>query len=1129
MNVALYIQETRAEGRERRDTFFLVRPLFFEGPERRAELLSRALARMTPELRRAVELLARKERHEELIRAAFCPEIETLSLDTPLALRRQTLRCRLLVASYRALDRRIAFSPTLPKVCFEMGKGETLRQRAVAVFTEYFRGLERDAEGEGLPEPEPGYVRGWVTTTDLDVNLTRPARREEPPKFMALFGPEKMNGRDELEKVGRRLEALYPDDLDRAILREAEVARLAARLEDSDRRPVLLVGPRQVGKTALIHECVFRKVEKETPGTRLPGETWLLSPQRLISGMMYAGQWENRLLAILDHAKNRGHVLYFDDLPGLFFAGVSASSDLNVAQVLRPYLERRDVRVLAEITPEGLRALQERDRGFAELFEIQRLAEPGEDEARRILVSVVRHLEGQHRCRLALDVLPTLMDLQRHYARDAAMPGRVAGYLRRLAAKFARQSVTRDLLLADYHRRSGIDLGILDTRRRLERRDVLAALGTKIVGQREAVAEMADVVSIAKARLNDPERPLATLLFLGPTGVGKTQSAKALAAYLFGAAERLVRLDMNEYVDGASAARLIGTWRQPEGVLTAAIRRQPYAVVLLDEIEKAHRDVHDLLLQLLGEGRLTDALGRTADFTNAVLIMTSNLGVRQAEAAFGFGRTEGRAGGDAAYRQEAERFFRPEFFNRIDRIVPFSKLTRAETRRIARMLIDEVFRRDGLRQRQAILAVEEQAMEQIVDQGYHPEFGARALKRALEQQLTQPVASRLAALEPGVPTVIHVYPGPGQVSVGLEPLRRAPRDMPPPVARREDLLDAVDAAMDRIDRHMATLQPRGRVVVGEVAPEHARYFALREQQQIVDRLLDRLMAPRGQGAPKPPHTNLRGVARRALHSTPRANFRDMFAAEDLRQYLAMAAAEAEPFGRSQEDEIRKLLGELALLQAMATAPVGQGDRAVLVFRSMAGRNAAVLADVVRAYMPFYLPGRFLKDRRVPERWGVAPNAPWALLMEGPGAGVVAAAEQGTHLIVDAHAGVEPVQALALSLGRADDPLTAALSLYERDLSWRDAMAAGQAGPQEDPLPLGPIVRVYDKPPQARATWRILDVRSGLLFESRDGGRGGGGRGGATMAERRAFGLAVLPPPPEIAAVAVREGGPSDAR
>src|SRR5262249_45537500 len=185
-----------------------------------------------------------------------------------------------------------------------------------------------------------------------------------------------------------------------------------------------------------------------------------------------------------------------------------------------------------------------------------------------------------------------------------------------------------------------------------------------------------DVLAIAKARLNDPDRPLASFLFLGPTGVGKTQCARAVARYLFKDADHLVRFDMNEFPQPGSAARLAGTFDNPEGLLTAAVRRRPFAVVLLDEIEKAHPEVLDLLLQVLGEGRLTDALGRTVDFTNTLIVMTSNLGVREAQAGMGF--RPGEHHDPEAYERAAQRFFRPEFFNRLDRVVPFDRLGREE-------------------------------------------------------------------------------------------------------------------------------------------------------------------------------------------------------------------------------------------------------------------------------------------------------------------------------------------------------------------------------------------------------------------------------------------------------------------
>ncbi len=728
-----------------------------------------------------------------------------------------------------------------------------------------------------------------------------------------------------------------------------------------------------------------------------------------------------------------------------------------------------------------------------------RVTEPPEDDARRILISVIRNLEGFHKCRIALDVLPTLWELQRRYARDLALPGRVAGFLRRLAVKYATHDITRDLLLSEYHDKSGIEMGLLDTRQKLERPTIMESLGRHVVGQNDAIAALADVVSVAKARLNDTGRPLGTLLFLGPTGVGKTQAAKALAAFLFGDGQRLVRLDMNEYVDPASAARLVGTWRQPEGLLTAAIRRQPYAVVLLDEIEKAHRDVHDLLLQLLGEGRLTDALGRTADFSNAVIIMTSNLGVRETQAAFGFGRAADAAIG-AGYRHAAERFFRPEFFNRIDRIVPFARLTRAETRRIANTLIDEVFRRDGLRQRRAILAVEERAMEQIVDQGYHPQFGARALKRVLEQQLTHPVAARLAAMEPGVPTVIRVYPGAGQVAVGLEPLQNAARLAGLNLDDRDAIFDAIDAAMDRIDAYLATIQPHERVVIGNVAPEHARYFAMRDQQQRVDRLFDRLMNPGQSNFGKTPKTSLRGISKRTLLRTSRTDFRDLFATDDLRQYLAALSSDAQPFGEAQDDSCAFCWANWRCCMRWPHAPAGQGDQAVLVMRSIAGRSASIQSCVAQTYDQFYLSTRFLTGKRKPEMWLKNTPAHWAALVDAPGAAAATLAEQGTHMVIAEH-GIEPVQVLAIPLMHQQNPLETALELYDRDMAWHTALAEGCAEPQDDPLPLGPIIRLYETAPGGR---RIIDLRTGLVLEPK-----------STPADKRSFGLALLPQPPEI--------------
>jgi ATP-dependent Clp protease ATP-binding subunit ClpA len=693
---------------------YTARPLFRGVAERTDDNLNRLLTKLTRDLVQTFELLARHQRHDDLAEWTFAPAVTTHRVALDIEMRRRTAKVKYLLVAFGHMGRRLAFTPSVPDLWFELRRGEALETRAAEVYEEHWRTVEREADADEDVRPEQNALSGkaWVQHLDLSANV--PAVSPPPPefKFMFLGGGEQVDGATELRRVGRCLDWLYPDELERAVLREREVKELARLLDLGDRRPVLLCGPRMVGKTALIHECVFRRVDDRKKVHRQWYNTWLVSPQRLISGMSYVGQWENRLLAILKHAKKREHVLYFDDLVGLFLAGQTSQSTLSAAGVLKPYLERRDVRVLGEITPEALRVLQERDRGFADLFHVIPVAPPSDTETLQILVDQQRRLEAKQGVRVHLDVLPAVVDLQRRYDRTAAFPGKAAAVLTRLAVRAGAQKeellaaflqggareafelpprpeVARADVLADFAARSGLSLDFLDPKKRLDRDDVRDSLRTQIVGQDEAVEALADVVSVAKARLNDPERPLASFLFLGPTGVGKTECAKAIARTLFGSADlgarsaerktedkadsgsafraphsalsadRLLRFDLNEFNQPGSAARLVGTFAQPEGLLTSAIRRQPFAVILLDEIEKADPEVFDLLLQVLGEGRLTDSLGRTADFTSAIVIMTSNLGVREAEGNLGFVPESDRS---HAYTRAAERFFRPEFF-----------------------------------------------------------------------------------------------------------------------------------------------------------------------------------------------------------------------------------------------------------------------------------------------------------------------------------------------------------------------------------------------------------------------------------------------------------------------------------
>ena len=900
-----------------------------------------------------------------------------------------------------------------------------------------------------------------------------------------------VDGAAELRRVGRCLDWQYPDELDRVVLRDAELAELTRLLDADERRPVLLLGPRQVGKTALLHEYTFRRVAQRKTKYRDHRNVWLLAPARLISGMSYVGQWENRLLAILKEARRRDHVLYFDDLLGLFQAGQSACSSLNVAGVLKPYLERRRVRVVGEITPEALRVLREKDRGFADLFHILPVPEPNEYDTLRILIAVQRQLENQNRSTFDLDVLPVVLDLQRRYGRGLAFPGKAATFLRQLAVKQRGQSVARQTALHEFHVRSGLSTTFLDRQTRLDRDDVVKGIAAQVIGQEAAVAAAADVITVAKARLNDPDRPLASFLFLGPTGVGKTQCAKAIAAYLFGDADRLLRFDLNEFSDPDSAARLVGTFSQPEGLLTSAIRRQPFAVVLFDEVEKAHPEVFDLLLQVLGEGRLTDALGRTVDFGNALIVLTSNLGVRESESHAGFRADE--AARDALFVRAAERFFRPEFFNRLDRVIPFHRLTRPQVRAIADQLIRDVLRREGLVQRKCFLHVEPDALERVVDQGFDPVLGARALKRAIEKQLTQPVAAQLAALRANVFTALRVYRGPDDLLVHVQTLEQVAPAPRPPLDLRDTaaVLKKVRAAVRRIDDDLSPLRPEGAFDPRAMRPEQYRYFAVRQQmdrvRELEGRLSERVEQRRLRRSPLPtyrkpdaPRGHLYKIAAHDVRFQGEV-LREMAAAMNINEYLRDLIASATVAADGPDaPELLDLLGEVALLDLMARSSRSvEPEQVLLLVRGLAEAEqpepltarklfGPALEDLLaRAFRALQLDASPWPDK------DLGPNLRQAscIVLHGLHALALARPEAGLHLFEWDHAALEPFQVDVLSLPSEGDPAVAADAWLANRRRWLDDLRAGRAAVGDDPFAVGPVVRIYDDR-------NAVDLRSG---------------------------------------------------
>lgn len=1040
---------------------FQCRPLFTGTPLVSDENLGRAMGRFAEQIRKQLNELARLPRHDLFAAWTFCPKLITHTLKLHFAVDDRTIRGKLLFVDLEALNRRLIFTPNIPELWFEIARGESLLERANEVIGRHFKDQFRDSQGSHADIP---MLRGpaWVTTIDISVTTRQLTEEEHLSRFLRLFDDSRMDGADELRRIGRCLDWDYPDDLGRASRRAKPVAELQRLLSAPDRRPVLLLGPRLSGKTTVLEEVVFRRVAARKKQFADRQNVWLISPQRLISGMSFVGQWENRLLAILQHARKRDHVLYFDDLIGLYQAGVSRDSSLCVADVLKGELQRHSVRILGEATPEQFYALQERDRGFADSFHVISVPETSQANTLRILLATQRQLESAHRCRFALDVLPAVIEIQERYARDAAFPGKAARFLRQIANKRAGQTIDREDVLHEFHAQSGLTLNLLDGRRKLTRKEILGGLQQRMIGQMEALEAATDIIAVAKARLNDPQRPLATLLFLGPTGVGKTQCAKTIAEYLFSDAQRLIRFDMNEFVGAYDAARLVGTFSEPEGLLTSAVRQQPFCVVLLDEIEKAHPDVFDLLLQVTGEGRLTDALGRTTDFRNAIVIMTSNLATAEAARQLGF------AGLESSQRQmsvaAAERFFRPEFFNRIDRIIPFHHLQRNDVRRIAELLIQELFRREGLVRRQTVLRVDDRAMERVIDQGFHPQLGARALKRAIEREISHPVAARLAGMVSDGPAVIGIWPQSDGLAVEVQSLE----DCEPQVSSKWHQLEPSERlvratqAMLRIENNCLATKPIGGVTAGAVSVDQLRHFGVLEQvhqvRQHLTKLTEAFQARRR--STRPPMSALTGrmpgksIMRPEMASSyGRQRLIELFTSDDIRQYIHDLSVPADD-DRQLAQRFDDLRDELAWLEAIDrdSAHVHQ---AVLVIRSWLRHSQRSLNLLVGLYQEL-LTGPFGCDcvrlSNLPEDHTVF------LHVSGVFCWPLMASEIGTLLVVRIDEALVPVQVLPLPVPEESDAVTVATAHIRQRQNWLDALYRSQATVRDDPFPLAPVRR-----------------------------------------------------------------------
>ena len=421
---------------------------------------------------------------------------------------------------------------------------------------------------------------------------------------------------------------------------------------------------------------------------------WATSASELIAGASGLGEWQARVAAVLAAAETLDAVLYFDDF-GALFADRPGEGGIDIGAAIRRHVVDGRVRVVGELTAAALDRAERRDVSLiGAMLRIQVPPTDPETTIAACLAWVALLAQTQpHRPQIAPAMVPTAVDLARRYLPYRAFPGKAVRLLEEL--RVAHDSVRDDTgagpvlgnaqLFSAFSWSTGIPIALLDDQQAIARADVIAALRKRMIGQDAAVARVADAVCVAKARLQPADKPLASLLFVGPSGVGKTELARSVAAYLFNTPDRMVRLDMSEYTDPWAAERLFGSAGggndgDDEGRLTAAVRSQPFGVVLLDEIEKAHASVFDLLLQVLGEARLTDGRGRTTYFHNAIIVLTSNLGTRSARGTLGLAAgaaTDRRTRGAPLSRRGARRVpARADQPARSDRRVPSARARR---------------------------------------------------------------------------------------------------------------------------------------------------------------------------------------------------------------------------------------------------------------------------------------------------------------------------------------------------------------------------------------------------------------------------------------------------------------------
>jgi len=588
-----------------------------------------------------------------------------------------------------------------------------------------------------------------MTLNDLGITPGTFLKNEKSAPQIASAEKTKKEKTPLLDKLGRDLTLLAKSGkLDPVIGRHEELRRMMQILARKTKNVPILIGEPGVGKTAVVYAFAERLAKDNVPKA-LQGKRLIELPLgALVAGTAHRGEMEDRVQKLIQEvAKDPDCILFIDEIHGIIGAG-NVKGGLDVANLLKPSLADGSLRVIGATTTEEYQKYLSNDQALERRFQPVLVKEPSEEETFQILQGLKPHFETYHGVTIEEEAVRQAIKLSIRYLPDRRLPDKALDLVDEASSRVKTKTnagpspiVTADEIAAVASLWTGIPISKLSSDEREQLLHLDERLKARVVGQDEAIQKISQAIQVSRAGLGNPKRPIGVFLFLGPTGVGKTELAKVLSELLFESSEAMIRLDMSEYKEQHSIAKLIGSppgyvGHDEEGQLTKAVHAKPYSLILLDEIEKAHPEVFDLFLQIFDDGRLTDSKGRTVNFNNTLIILTSNIGSPIILKGIEEGLSREKLQENVLIELKSK--FRPEFLNRIDEIIVFNPLTQENLKLIVDLQLDELRRR--LVEQKLNLKISDTAVDLLIHKGFDPVFGARPLRRAVQDQLAKPLS-----------------------------------------------------------------------------------------------------------------------------------------------------------------------------------------------------------------------------------------------------------------------------------------------------------------------------------------------------------------------------------------------------